>query len=131
MQPSRSPVPFVGGYRGATHCAAARRYNRAMHAPKACDVFCKLHAMHYSKSMIGPLTGYSSAYVGMVLSELGHTERWHKPDDCRAALPQALRKSCDHLRSARAAQPIDPRTALAIARRLELRALIERSETSG
>jgi hypothetical protein len=80
-----------------------------MHAPKACDVFCKLHAMHYSKSMIGRLTGYSSAYVGMVLSDLGHTERWHKPDDCRAALPQALRESCDHLMSARSARPIDPR----------------------
>jgi hypothetical protein len=102
-----------------------------MRAPKACDVFCKLHAMHFSKSMIGRLTGYSSAYVGMVLSELGHTERWHKPDDCRAALSQALRDSCDHLMSVRAARPIDPRTALAIARRLEFKAIIERLETSG
>jgi hypothetical protein len=104
-----------------------------MRAPKAStiDVLIELHRLHFSRSVIGKLTGCSSAFVGQMLCDAGSRERWHKPDDCRAALPQALREACDHLAIARAAQPVDPRKALAIARRLELRAIIERSETSG
>jgi hypothetical protein len=68
-------------------------------APKACtiDVFVALHRLHFSRSIIGQLTGFSSAYVGQILFDAGRRERWDNVADVRAALPLALRESCDEL----------------------------------
>lgn len=103
----------------------------ATQTPTTIDVFCRLHALHFSRSVIAQMTGCSSAFVRQMLCDAGRRERWDHVDDARADLPASLREACDRLMSARAAQPIDSRTALAIARRLEFRAAIERLETSG
>ena len=65
------------------------------------DVFVALHAQHFSRSIIAKLTGFSATYVDRILSDFGERERWHKVADVRAALPSALRESCDKLMRAR------------------------------
>jgi hypothetical protein len=66
------------------------------------DVFVALHRLHCSRSIIGRLTGYSSAFVGQILCNAGMRECWSNVDDVRADLPSALLAACDRLAVARA-----------------------------
>ena len=75
--------------------------SRHMLPPKACDVFCKLHAMHFSGRIIAKLTGFSASHVSRVLLDVGRRERWSNVADAKADLPPELLESCASLIRAR------------------------------
>jgi hypothetical protein len=61
------------------------------------DVFVALHLLHFSRHIIGQLTGFSSQYVGDVLHQCGYDERWDNVADVRANLHPTLLESCAKL----------------------------------
>ena len=63
-------------------------------------MFTTLHVMHFSRSVIAQMTGYSAAYVGEVLSSVGLAERWDHVEDCMTAVRKTdptLSKACAEL----------------------------------